>query len=190
MSDCRKPVHLYAIAAKEVKRVKIGFSRDPSARLLSCDVGSPCHLSKPIVASDIGRVEAGVHTRLNRWRYKGEWFAMSPDVNMVVDMMAHADGCSETKLRLVEYATRDTPLARLWKSPNRFGLRGRTEPLGPDRATLNGWAKGRIFNDGKSTIITGVERIEVYNALRNLPAGSHCSPALHRLVDTLGKTMP
>ena len=65
--------------------IKIGFTKDPAARLRSVNSWVPWKLE--MVASIPGtlKMELRLHALLQAYRMRGEWFAGSPEVLAVVD---------------------------------------------------------------------------------------------------------
>jgi hypothetical protein len=78
-------------------RVKIGFSTNPDARLISLSSGHPDDL-KIIRTIPGGRLtEASFHSRFANYRIKGEWFLFHPEMMEFVPTIDDPDARAETE---------------------------------------------------------------------------------------------
>lgn len=70
----------YVYFIRSLDRVKIGFSADPSSRLMKINADSPheCELLGTIEGDE--GVERGLHDRFAAYRVKGEWFLAVPEI--------------------------------------------------------------------------------------------------------------
>lgn len=66
--------YVYFLAASELNRVKIGFSRDVAQRIATLRHGSPCDLTLIGTVKAIPRAEAALHDHLSKSWVFGEWF--------------------------------------------------------------------------------------------------------------------
>jgi hypothetical protein len=70
---------LYAIVAPELNRVKIGWAKNVSKRLLEFQTGSPTELllHSATLETNILLAEAKAHAPLAHARLRGEWFKLN-----------------------------------------------------------------------------------------------------------------
>jgi len=68
-------------------QVKIGYSRDPVARLPALQTGSPYPLELLAVKPGGQTVEAELHTKYANDRLEGEWFQLTPMLIHEIDAM-------------------------------------------------------------------------------------------------------
>lgn len=72
---------VYAIEAKELGRVKIGYTaKDVAFRLKSLQVGSPCTLTLVGTVPGNQEEESRLHNKYASQRISGEWFTRSPEL--------------------------------------------------------------------------------------------------------------
>lgn len=71
---------IYFITAREIGRVKIGFSDNPRARLgkMRVDCPLPLELERVCAGSEVD--EADLHARFSAYRMNGEWFTLSLEI--------------------------------------------------------------------------------------------------------------
>lgn len=73
-------VYIYVISANEAGPVKIGFSKNPEARLRQLQTGhaSPLKLfhKELIEGYDVRHVEKTIHKQIRYKRISGEWFSL------------------------------------------------------------------------------------------------------------------
>ena len=72
---------VYFIAARELGMVKIGFSRDPVARLKQMQTGNSALLTIETVINGNMREERAIHRLFLRHRIRGEWFALVSEID-------------------------------------------------------------------------------------------------------------
>lgn len=72
--------YVYFITARSVGLVKIGFGRDPQARVINAQVGSPVPLTLERKIEGGKDIEASLHERFSVHRAHGEWFALAPEI--------------------------------------------------------------------------------------------------------------
>ena len=75
---------IYFITARDVNRVKIGYSNDPSKRLKELQTGCPakCVIEATIDADN--SFEGEVHEIFRTSRKHGEWFELTPEIEMAI----------------------------------------------------------------------------------------------------------
>ena len=71
---------IYCVTAREVNRVKIGFSNDPFGRLSKLQSDSPVALEIERLFAGDTEDEAALHSRFAAHRVRGEWFALVPEI--------------------------------------------------------------------------------------------------------------
>jgi hypothetical protein len=77
-------VSVYFITAREVGRVKIGYSNKPRSRVLWLSANSPVEVALEAVI-DGGIMEEGdLHQRFAEHRVKGEWFTLCPAIEEMI----------------------------------------------------------------------------------------------------------
>lgn len=79
------PSYVYFIADTELAAVKIGHSKHPYSRLAAMQTGSSreLRLVAILMSTDAWRLEATLHSALDRHRVRGEWFAALPSAHVV-----------------------------------------------------------------------------------------------------------
>lgn len=96
---------VYFAAAVEVRRVKVGWSREPRKRVAALNAESPVPLR--LLHTLPGRVshEKLWHELLDPWHVRGEWFALTQDsIQVLQDLLEHPL----------------PPIARLYEQPGFF----------------------------------------------------------------------
>jgi len=85
--------YVYFIMAREVSRVKIGYSKHPALRMEKMQAHSPCllELLGEVVAPP--HLERQLHTLLFADRHAGEWFNCTPNVLRVIDEILRGVFC-------------------------------------------------------------------------------------------------
>lgn len=68
---------IYFITARDIGRVKIGYSADPARRFSKVQSDSPVNLALERVCPGCESEEARLHTRFADYRLSGEWFALA-----------------------------------------------------------------------------------------------------------------
>jgi hypothetical protein len=80
---------IYCVTAREVGRVKIGFSNDPFGRFSKLQSDSPVALEIEHLFAGGVEDEAELHVRFALHRVRGEWFSLAPEI---VEWMATLPG--------------------------------------------------------------------------------------------------
>jgi len=71
---------IYFIEAKEINRIKIGFSANPEDRLKSLQISSPVELTLLITIKGTQTNEQQLHRRFSKDRVHREWFEASKEL--------------------------------------------------------------------------------------------------------------
>lgn len=71
---------IYFITARDVGRVKIGYSNKPDHRLTNLTTGSPVALTLERVCDGDLEAERALHGRFAAHRHSGEWFLLSDEI--------------------------------------------------------------------------------------------------------------
>lgn len=71
---------IYFVTARDVGRVKIGFSENPRARFSKICSDSPLKLALERVCEGDECAEAALHHMFRQFHVHGEWFALAPEV--------------------------------------------------------------------------------------------------------------
>lgn len=71
---------VYFITAREVCRVKIGYAKNPQARALTAQTGSPVRLALERVCEGGLAEETALHERFAEARMHGEWFVLTAEI--------------------------------------------------------------------------------------------------------------
>lgn len=71
---------IYFITAREVGRVKIGFSEEPRTRFMKMRTDSPMPLALERICEGNMRDERNLHMRFAKDRVNREWFNLSPEI--------------------------------------------------------------------------------------------------------------
>ena len=71
---------IYFITARDVGRVKIGYSHRPDSRITNLNTGSPVALTLERVCDGDFETERALHTRFAAHRHLGEWFVLSDEI--------------------------------------------------------------------------------------------------------------
>lgn len=86
---------IYFITAREVNRVKIGFSDAPRIRFMKMRTDSPMPLAlERVCEGDMG-LERDLHQRFASDRRNGEWFDISPAIETFMASLPYAAAPSE-----------------------------------------------------------------------------------------------
>lgn len=77
---------VYFVTAREVGRVKIGFSeRGVRARFNSISTHSPVAVALEAVMAGDASVERQLHAELSEKRVRGEWFVLCPAIEALIE---------------------------------------------------------------------------------------------------------
>lgn len=71
---------IYFVTAREIGRVKIGFSDEPRSRFGKMRTDSPVPLALERVTEGDVDVERHLHAKFAAFRLNGEWFALSAEI--------------------------------------------------------------------------------------------------------------
>lgn len=71
---------VYFITGREVGKVKIGYAKDPQARVVAAQSASPVKLDLERVCPGGKDVEAELHERFAEHRVRDEWFTITPEI--------------------------------------------------------------------------------------------------------------
>jgi hypothetical protein len=71
---------IYFITARDIGRVKIGYSAKPARRFSKVQSDSPTPLCLERVCDGTTTAEAALHARFSKHRIAGEWFALTPEI--------------------------------------------------------------------------------------------------------------
>lgn len=71
---------IYFITARDIGRVKIGYSADPAARLLNLQTASPVELQLERICDGDRDDEDALHDTFSAHRVRGEWFILSAEI--------------------------------------------------------------------------------------------------------------
>jgi len=87
------PPFVYVILAEEVRRIKVGISTSPKARLAGMQTGSPCTLKLLAVARGSLYDERNLHKKLTQFHAHGEWFDLTDEcLGMIEAYMSKMKG--------------------------------------------------------------------------------------------------
>lgn len=89
---------IYFITARDVGRVKIGWSENPDERLKQLQTGCP---GKAVIEATVPgadrEMERALHAAFRPWRTHGEWFELSPIVEMAIHFINSGDAEPDDK---------------------------------------------------------------------------------------------
>ena len=80
-----RPIFIYFVQCQMTKMVKIGYARDPLARLSSMQTGSPTPLKMLTIIPGDRFKEKQMHARFKNCYSHGEWFSPSPELMAYID---------------------------------------------------------------------------------------------------------
>lgn len=81
---------VYFVQCTVTKRVKIGLSKDPHARLRDMQVGCATKLRLLAVTEGDYEYEQSLHARFRRYRLHGEWFHGAPELMTCIRALTNA----------------------------------------------------------------------------------------------------
>lgn len=81
---------IYFITAREIGRVKIGYSKEPHKRFSKVQSDSPLALKLERICAGDRAEEAGFHARFAGLRTSGEWFDLSPEIEAQMSTLPKA----------------------------------------------------------------------------------------------------
>jgi len=73
---------IYFVTARDIGRVKIGFSEDPRNRFVKIRADSPVPLALERICEGDVEVERAIHAMFEHHRVVGEWFSLSDEVEL------------------------------------------------------------------------------------------------------------
>ena len=84
-----KPTHksegvIYFLLAREVNRIKIGFTQNLKQRFRDLLNNSPCELEILKVVHGTLQTELAVHAVFNQYRLAGEWYKNNPKLTSFI----------------------------------------------------------------------------------------------------------
>lgn len=71
---------IYFATARSVNLVKIGYSQNPQTRFVQIRADSPIPTQLERVCGGSRDDEAALHERFAKYRSKGEWFLLAPEI--------------------------------------------------------------------------------------------------------------
>lgn len=80
---------IYFVTAREVGRVKIGYSAAPKGRFVKMRTDSPVSLVMERVCDGDKLAEREIHQRFNVSRADGEWFHLTPEIEAFMATLEH-----------------------------------------------------------------------------------------------------
>lgn len=86
----RGRAHIYFIANRKQKAVKIGYSTNPASRLSELQISAPNKLELLATIEGDMRTEHQLHQRFAAYRLNGEWFQMADELMAFIDSLAKA----------------------------------------------------------------------------------------------------
>jgi hypothetical protein len=75
---------IYFLTARELGRVKIGYAKDPYQRINQLKTGCPAKCTIEAVIEGDQAFEAELHQMFRKFRTHGEWFELSPALEMAI----------------------------------------------------------------------------------------------------------
>lgn len=82
---------IYFMTAREIGRVKIGHAKCPEQRLKTLQCGSPAKLIIEATMDGGQPLEAELHNVFHRSRRHGEWFEITPEIDMAIHFLNSGD---------------------------------------------------------------------------------------------------
>lgn len=79
---------IYFITAREIGRVKIGYSAEPRSRFIKMRTDSPVPLELERICDGTLSDERILHAQFAHWRCEGEWFELSPAIEAHMETLA------------------------------------------------------------------------------------------------------
>lgn len=76
---------IYFITARDLGRVKIGYSEEPRSRFIKMRTDSPVTLALERIRDGGVDVERTLHARFAAYRLNGEWFNLSPEIEAYME---------------------------------------------------------------------------------------------------------
>lgn len=111
---------IYFITAREIGRVKIGFSEEPRSRFMKMRTDSPIQLALERICDGTVHDERELHTRFAQHRSAGEWFNLAPEIEAFMGT-----------LPLYKSARREKSLAQLLVAATGMSKSYATQVLSP-----------------------------------------------------------
>lgn len=104
--------YVYIVGSKQSTLVKIGFSRNPWARINELQTGSTEHLEILATFRSKSTSEVDLHLLLAAFQYRGEWFDLPASIRDVIDSAAAEHATYENLVELLRStATKKTVAA-------------------------------------------------------------------------------
>ena len=125
---------IYFITAREIGRVKIGFSDEPRSRFIKMRTDSPVPLALERICDGDLLDEFALHRRFQSDRLSGEWFKLSAAI------LAHMDTLPEFKRKPRKIT--GTPLGD-WIAREGLTLSQFAERVGTTQATISRIMSGK-----------------------------------------------
>lgn len=125
---------IYFITAREVGRVKIGFSENPRARFFKMRTDSPIPLQLERICDGSVEDERALHKQFSEDRLAGEWFTLSPAIEIAMASLPAAE-CDRKVRRLNGAFGR-------WLNANRITLTEAAAALGMSQTALSRFCAG------------------------------------------------
>lgn len=94
---------IYFITARDIGRVKIGFSENPFVRFSKVQADNPSKLILEATQEGSKEQEKALHERFAPLRVQGEWFQLNPEIQAYIDGLA----------QLNHFARRESKIAAL-----------------------------------------------------------------------------
>lgn len=82
---------IYFMTARDIGRVKIGYSRDPARRKAIIQTNCPARIEIEATVEGERDLETEFHRAFRVWRRHGEWFELCPVIEMAIRFLNSND---------------------------------------------------------------------------------------------------
>lgn len=149
---------IYFITAREIGRVKIGYSQEPRTRFMKMRTDSPVPLALERICEGGVSVEHALHDRFAAHRLQGEWFALSHEIERHMETLTSVDRAPKGK-SLTSTIAEGVGISRSYASMIATGSRNPSRPLAIHILRTTGW-RHEILADLTDDQISTLEQIE------------------------------
>ena len=141
---------IYFITARDIGRVKIGYSAAPHKRFSKVQSDSPVNLTLERVCAGCESAEARLHVRFSEHRLGGEWFALAPEIEEHMATLPEP-----IAPRTISKIALSGPLGK-WIAHNGHTVESFADLIGTSKATISRVCNGK--NEPSAKLLRDIVR--------------------------------
>jgi len=186
MNRSKNQGYVYIVHATGTNQIKIGFSTDPSNRLIKLQTGSPYKLALIGLMLGSARTEKALHVLFKQYRQTGEWFALPDCLIRRIEEGGYLGVTAFSNSSVKSY------LYRVPRDSERGQFKGLLPALDDGSRWIvevegRGWRVRRVWDVGKTTKSIRCFRVRwpVWNLLKQQYSNAQIAWILKEHIDAL-----